>query len=136
MTDSLLIELTEPGTNRRVMLEDDGRTGYACLFVADEIVSDVGLYNRVGVADDPSWDDRDDLPFPNKRKFIVKDDEGLLLSATSVVEARWDERGVDLFVDARLTARLEPSEFPGSSRLAAIDSLVARAFPRSKLRAV
>lgn len=134
MKYDLLIELEDPDTGRRVMLEDDGRTGYAYLYVGDKIQSDVWLYNRAGVPDDPSWEDREALPFPNKRQFMTA--ETLVIGPDTVIEARWDESGVDLYINARLTARLELDACPGWSRLAAVDSLVARRLPRTALRSV
>lgn len=135
MNYNLLIEIRDPNTQRRVTVEDDGRTGYAYLYVGDRIVSDVWLYNRAHVPDDPSWEDREDLPFPNKRRFIVPGGETLILSHSSAVDARWDELGVDLYIDSRYTARLEQGAYPGWSRLAAIDSPIAHPL-KAKLSSV
>jgi len=121
---SFVTEFTEHGTNRRLVIEDDDRTVYAYLFVGDEIVSDVWICNRPGVPQDPSWDDPEEMPFPNKAQF-VSTSQTLQLTPESHIEPRWDDRGVDVYVESTRTARLEPSAFPGWSRTAAVDSPVA-----------
>lgn len=106
-----------------LIIEDDGRTGYAYLRDGHSITSDVWLYNHEGI-EEPSWDDGTDLPFPNKPSFMRF--ESLVLGPDSLIRADWDEEGVDVYVDDVLTARLARGACPGWSRLAATDGPLAR----------
>lgn len=123
------LAIDEPNGNRSLVLEEDERTCYAYLCVDGRIVSDVWLYNLPGVPDEPTWnwENSDDLPFPNRRQNIVEG-ESLRLGKDNEMSCAWDQRGVNLFVDGVLAARLESDVRPGWSRLVAVDSPLGKLF--------
>ena len=127
-------EYREASGTRRVVIEDDGRTGYAYLLDGDEIVSDVWLYNRYAIAD-VRWDDPADLPFPNRAE-LIRPGLSLCVTDTSHVVCVWDRVGVDILVDGQLVARLEAGVSPGWSFLAAIDGPCARSLESRPGRSV
>ncbi len=118
------IAVDEQDGDRTVLIEDDGRTAYAYLVEGGAVVSDVWLYNRDGVDDDPSWNDPRDMPFPNKRKYMS--DERFALEEAAIVRIAWDRSGGDIYADDVRVARLQRGAKPGWSCLAVIDSPLAR----------
>jgi hypothetical protein len=121
--------LHDPDTDRKLVVEDDGRTAYAYLLEGEKIVSDVWLYNCDGVASDPAWDDPSDLPFPNRAAYMTAD--VVRITELSALTAVWDTTGADLRIDGALIARLERGARPGWCRHAAVDGPLARSLAPS-----
>lgn len=123
--------IEDPNSDRSVVIEDDDRTGYAYLLDGESIISDVWLYNAI-VVDNPSWKDRNDLPFPNKREFMSRDPQ-FRIDEKTVISCDWYAEGVLVYVDGVLTARLEAGAKPGWSRLVRIDGPLGRRLTHSEL---
>ncbi len=126
------LRLNDPDRDRSVVVEDDGRTGYAYLLESEEIVSDVWLYNCDAAGPPPNWDDPADLPFPNRAEFIVRD--ALRRDQLGEIKVRWDALGGDLHVRGVVIARVERGAKPGWSRNAAISGPLARPLSELDLR--
>jgi hypothetical protein len=121
----VLLRFDEPGTDRAVVLEDDGRVAYAYLLTNEKIVCDVWLYNVAEAPDVVRWNKEERMPFLNPKPFCVDEPVRRLTDDSSVV-CTWSERGVEVEVDGILWARLATGAKPGWSRRAARSSPVAR----------
>jgi hypothetical protein len=134
--DGFAFELRDDRGRYRVVLDDDGRTGYAYLYEGSRIVGDVWLYNRGEAPGSPPWErpgaGPQDAPFANPRDCVdattprpeIEPDGGNLNS-----EWYWDGdslRHVYLVIGDAIWARLAPGALPGWSRLAVSENPVAR----------
>lgn len=116
---SVILQQGNPSDGRSVVLEDDGRTGYAYLLEGSHIVADLWLYN---VGPDPETVDVRDptqLPFQNPRRFCAADSLPRLTHASTLL-CRWSPTSVEVEVDGVLWARLDRGTRPGWSRGAAV----------------
>jgi hypothetical protein len=116
-SNDVLLRFDESGTDRAVVLEDDGRVAYAYLLDHENVVSDVWLYN---VADTPNvvdWNDESQMPFLNPQSFC-KTETAPRLTQRASIECIWFDEGVEVVVNGVLVARLKPGAKPGWSRLA------------------
>lgn len=125
MSESELVEIIEPDGPRKVIIEDDGRTGYVYLLVDDKFVADVWLYNVTPPSECPAWDDPRDLPFQNRPELIA-DVAIARIDQQTDVTCVWNASGVEIFVGGRLTARLHPGDKPGQSLGVLVDGPLGR----------
>ena len=119
-----------------VVLEDDDRVAYA-YFVdrglsegkgAPPIIGDVWLYNVHPAPPEP------ELPIggepPLNASPYVRDADSVRLEDASEVVVRWfvmdEQRYAEVVIDGEVSARLCAGSKPGWSRLAAVDTPVAR----------
>ena len=123
--DEVLLRFNESGSDRAVVLEDDGRVAYAYLLDGEDVVSDAWLYNVADAPKTVDWDDQSQIPFLNPESFCDTEPAPRLTHKSSV-ECIWFEEGVEVVIDGVLMARLEPGAKPGWSRLALRPGPLAR----------
>jgi len=116
------VDFSDPATDRAVVIEDDGRAGYAYLLDGGVIVSHVWLYNRGSLI---IWDDFGQVPWPN-HSALISPERTEPLTDDRAIRCAWDARGVDVVIDGTRWARLEHGACPGWSRLAVVDGPLAR----------
>jgi len=114
--DDGMLQFDEPGGNRSLVLEDDGRVAYAYLLIEGRIVGDVWLYN-VAAAPAAISADPEHLPFLNP-SGLASDSADWRFDQDPSVSCRWDARGVTVMGNGVAMARLEPGAKPGWSRYA------------------
>ena len=117
-----------------VVIDDDGRHCYAYLKIGEKIVSTVWLYNVEPAPEVPEWtlpNARDLLPFLNPVGY-AKAETFLPLQDESEIEIYFGEReGLPqcaIHLRGQYHALLEEGANPGWSRLAEMDSPMARTF--------
>lgn len=133
---SILLEYCCDELGCKVIIDDDGKTGYAYLIVDEEMVSDVWLYN-VGLPPQiPEWADWDNLPFANSVEFTLQEHFDSIHDATEI-SLRW-EVGQGGFWQVYISLRgvehaiLRPGAKPGWCRLAVKESPIARPLNEAK----
>jgi hypothetical protein len=127
-------EFVSPDGRQAVIVEDDGRVGYAYLLDANgKICSDVWLYNRCPTPEQPEWHARDNAPFANSAPFVDRDVIFLLPDSATDMTVAWegegDARTAAIFLGHKLFAKLMNGSKPGWARLAAKDGPLARVLP-------
>jgi len=122
-----------PSTDRKhaVVIEDDGRVGYAYLLDPEgQISGDVWLYNRCPAPKEPEWSDREKAPFANPTPYVDPTKELSLPSSGDDFSVEWrDDGGVceaRVFIQRELAAKLISGAKPGWSALARKDGPLAR----------
>lgn len=115
----------DSGSDRVVILDDDGRVAYAYLSVGQKTISDVWLYNVLDTPDSMNWKDKSQMPFLNPRKYCSADSMPRI-SPRSAVRCQWSADHVDIFIDERWIARLAPDSTPGWSHLAVVPGPLAK----------
>lgn len=123
--DDVLLRFDEPGGNRSVVLEDDGRVAYAYLLADESLVGDVWLYNVAEPPDEVDWRDQSAMPFLNPARFCRQEVVGRLRT-DSAVACDWSDAGVVVTVDGLPWARLEYGSRPGWSRNAKMAGPLAK----------
>ena len=126
--DRTLLRFEAPGSDRAVVLEDDGRVAYAYLLDGGAIVADVWLYNVAEAPEQRPWRDRSqppEMPFLNPREYCSVE-AVRRLSDQSVVVCTWSADGVSVAVDGQELARLVRRSKPGWSRQAVRGGPLAR----------
>lgn len=113
----ITLRLEDEGSDRAVILDDDGRVAYAYLVVRETMVADVWLYNVLETPETVDWKDKSQMPFLNPRKFCSAEKVSRICNH-SVIRCEWSVDRVDIFIDERWMARLTPDSKPGWSRLA------------------
>jgi hypothetical protein len=113
----ITLRLEDEGSDRAVILDDDGRVAYAYLAVGETMIADVWLYNVLETPEAVDWKDKTQMPFLNPRKFCTAERVSRI-SEHSVIRCDWSADRVDIFIDERWMARLMPGSTPGWSRLA------------------
>lgn len=114
-----------------VVIEDDGRVGYAYLLDSDGgICGDVWLYNRCPAPSEPEWSDREKAPFANPAAYVVPGGDLSLPASADDISVEWGlKRGATearIFVHGQLAARLICGAKPGWSTLAGKDGPLAK----------
>ncbi len=114
-----------------VLVEDNGRVGYAYLLGADgRICGDVWLYNRCLAPTKPEWDDREKAPFANPTHYINHTEEFSPPTSAGDVSIEWERQNdhcvVRVFVRLKLIAKLEDGTKPGWAVLAGRDGPLAK----------
>jgi hypothetical protein len=125
--EDVFIRIDEEGTQRAVVLEDDGRVAYAYLLDGEAVVSDVWLYNVAEAPEVVNWRDRAAMPFLNPKSHC-KEERTPRLRDESDVRCVWSLSGVDVIIDGTLMAHLERDARPGWSKLAARPGPLAKPF--------
>jgi hypothetical protein len=134
--ESLLVQFSDPESQHRVMLEDDGRVAYAYLLKADEILGDVWLYNYGEPPVDPEWTDQSaipTMPLRNPRGFAL-DTRYPPIADYRDVRVAWIHRKdepvmAEVYLRGTLHALLQPGARPGWCKLAAKDGPLAKILP-------
>jgi hypothetical protein len=127
-------EFVSPDGRRAVIVEDDGRVGYAYLLDDNrKICGDVWLYNRCPTPEQPQWHERDNAPFANPVPFVDRDMIFLLPDSATDMTVEWDVESdaatARIYLDRELFAKLNDGSKPGWARLAAKDGPLARVLP-------
>ena len=120
-----------PDGHFSLILDDDGRTGYAYLVNdSGDITADCWLYNRGVAPTQGEWNSPEKMPFANPAEYIdPKFRSGFILpNGEGDVSVGWLKEGAELFVEGRLFARLVSGSKPGWSRLAVKDGPLALPF--------
>jgi len=110
------------------IFDDNGRVAYAFLCYADEIITDVWLYNVLPAPEEVGLDHP---PHLNGRPW-VSEQQFPRIEKASDVEFKWMTPGdittlyVDIYLRGELHARLKPNEQPGWCKLATGDTDLAR----------
>lgn len=110
-----------------VVLEDNGRVGYAYLLKDGQICADVWLYNAMPANANPEWErpDAEELmPFANASEY-VHDGPHPSIGPDLPWSVNWDglagTDGVLVTIAGELWAQLVPGEARGRSRLVRSD---------------
>jgi hypothetical protein len=116
---------------RSVLIEDNGRVGYAYLLDADgHICSDVWLYNRCLAPTEPEWVDREKAPFANPAPYVNQKEEFPPPTSADDFSIEWecqcDHCVANVFVRMKLIAKLENGTKPGWAALATTDGPLAK----------
>jgi hypothetical protein len=124
-------EFVSPDGRQAVIVEDDGKVGYAYLLDGNgKICGDVWLYNRSQTPERPEWHERDNAPFANPAPFVDVDVIFLLPDPATDMTVEWegegDARTAGLYLRRKLFAKLMKGAKPGWARLAAKDGPLAR----------
>jgi hypothetical protein len=114
-----------------VVIDDDGRVGYAYLLDADgRICGDVWLYNRCPAPKEPEWSDREKAPFANSEAYVDSGREFRLPDTAEDISIEWLQQGAvceaRVFIYQRLAAKLVSGAKPGWSAQAQKDGPLAR----------
>jgi hypothetical protein len=133
---SILLEYCHGELGCKVIIDDDGKTGYAYLIVGEEMVSDVWLYNVGSPSKIPEWTDCDNLPFANSVDCTLQEHFDSIHDATEI-SLDWEVRGGGLWqvcISLRGVehAILRPGAKPGWCRLAVKESPIARPLNEAK----
>lgn len=119
--------------DRRVIVDDDGRTGYAYISDTRKWVADVWLYNRAPAPEEPEWNFRPpDPPFLNPRRLCQDELQFPLPSSDDAVEVRaFDHRrgfGAFIFIHGCLAGLVFDHCKPGWAAMAKATGPLARSF--------
>lgn len=114
-----------------VMIEDDGRVGYAYMLNPDgQICSDVWLYNRCPAPVEPEWLNPPTRPFANPASFVNQGPHVSLPGSAKEFTVEWHEADglavADILLPERNLARLKAGAKPGWSTLASKDGPLAQ----------
>jgi hypothetical protein len=112
----VMLRFDDPGSDRQVVLEDNGRVAYAYLLVKERIVGDVWLYNVGPNPEEVDWRDRSGMPFRNPRRFCEEREAVTRLRLSSDIRCEWSTDGVDVYLGEKRLARLSEGAKPGWSR--------------------
>ena len=119
-----LLEWGSPSGSLRVVVEDDGRVGYAYLLKGGSICADVWLWNSIETPLEPQWlRPPGGGPYLNSANFAAPHSLGAVLPDRRL-EVQWSmhvEKDIpvaQLLVDGVLHARLWEGAKPGECRLA------------------
>lgn len=128
----LSLEYRMDAASAMLLFDDDGKTGYAYLYLDNKIVGDVWLYN-VGVPPQQSeWGDPANLPFANTVGFVSDEKfEPITESEVDQIALDWHVeastlRQVTVFLREIEHAVLRPGAKPGWCRLAARQGPLAK----------
>jgi hypothetical protein len=113
-----------------LVIEDDGRVGYAYLLDAHgHIRGDVWLYNRCLAPVEPEWDDIEKAPFANPMPYVNTDPFSPPSSASDF-SVEWERHGdhctASVFLRLKLIAKVADGSKPGWAVLASRDGPLAR----------
>ncbi|MDX8354084.1 hypothetical protein [Cognatiyoonia sp. IB215182] len=126
--DNAVLRFESPDGFNSLILDDDGKTGYAYLLdAAGKIVGDCWLYNRSAAPLQDEWTSPDNMPFANSAAYIISEaaDGFGPIDTDRDLRLEWIDQGVEVLVQERLFARLIVGAKPGWSRLAAKDGPLA-----------
>jgi len=127
----ILCVFTSDDGNRSVVIEDDGRVGYAYLLDRDKhICGDVWLYNRCPTPIEPEWHDREGAPYANPVPFVDDREIFALPRSADDFSVEWKCKDGSYFawvyIKATLAAILAGGHKPGWSVLVAKDGPLAK----------
>lgn len=116
-----------PGDDFAVVVEDDGRVGYAYLVDrADHIRADVWLYNRCVAPEKPEWNDFERSPFANPAGYAAQMPSFTLPVSWLSVTVEWDAGKALILIDRVLAAVLVDGSKPGWATNALKDGPLAK----------
>lgn len=124
-----------PDGKHAVVVEDDGRVGYAYLLDSKgTICGDVWLYNRSPAPEEPEWSHRQEAPLANPAFYVDACQQPSLPNSVDDISLEWRcDKGLDeakIFIHRELAAKLVDGAKPGWSALAKRDGPLARAFEK------
>ncbi len=126
--DNKVLRFENPNSRHSLVLEDDGKTGYAYLLDEEsKIVADCWLYNRGAAPHENEWNTLENMPFANSIMYVkpeFADGFGSIHNEDELT-LEWTESGVDIILKGQLFARVVTGGKPGWSRLAAKDGPLA-----------
>ena len=126
--DNQELRFENPNGRQTLILDDDGKTGYAYLLDAEgKIVADCWLYNRGAAPLENEWNTPKNMPFANSIGYIKPEyaDGFGPIHNEDELHIDWSQRGVDILVRGQLFARVIVDAKPGWSRLVAKDGPLA-----------
>jgi hypothetical protein len=109
-------------SNYSVVVEDNGKVAYAYLYVDENIIGDVWLYNQQQAPLEERWQP-EDMPFLNPVGYLKENVCIKPIKSDHDINCHW---GLDpnnellhvmLFLKEELVAKLEPNSKPGWSTL-------------------
>lgn len=126
--DNAVKRYESPDGRHSLILDDDGKTGYAYLLdETDKIVGDCWLYNRGAAPLQDEWTTPANMPFANSAAYVrseVADGFGPI-SSEHDLHIGWIDQGAEILLNGRLFACLKVCAKPGWSCLAAKDGPLA-----------
>ena len=113
-----------------VIIEEDNSAVYGYLIRAEEIVSDVWLYNTGNSPDFVDWDDPELMPFPSPIGLSRPDSEIVRIIDASLIKVEWGRSKLNIvqasiYYANILMAILFEGGFPGTSINAMCNSRLA-----------
>ncbi|MDG3441433.1 hypothetical protein [Nitrospirillum amazonense] len=123
-----MVRLIAPEGGQSIVIEDDGRVGYAYFLDADDrIRGDVWLYNRCTAPKEPEWHNRERAPFANSAAYVCAARIIGLPTSPEEFSVTWDDAGALIFLRGEILARVADGAAPGWSVLASKDGPLAKA---------
>jgi hypothetical protein len=128
--------LRSRSSTAQLVIEDDGRTGYAYLLRDRKIVSDVWLYNRAPTPEKAAWESPEQSPLINPRPFARAEHLFSLPNRKFDLSIGWRRAGdgsleAEIRLRGQIIAKLIEDEKPGASLMAAKDGPLARMLKRA-----
>jgi hypothetical protein len=127
-----LSQFFSPDRRHSLVIEDNGRVGYAYLLDHDNrICADVWLYNRGEAPAEPEWKDSTRAPFANPAQYVSPLAPFTPPQNASACSVRWQQdegrNAVIILINDTVAGMLEPSQRPGWASGARADGPLARA---------
>lgn len=113
-----------------IVIEDDGKVAYAYLFQKEELIGDVWLYNHMINPECVNWQNINEMPFMNPKKYLIKDCLVSPIRASKDIVIVWNLNGdilskATIYLRGEAIAILGPFSKPGWSFLVKIDGPLA-----------
>jgi hypothetical protein len=128
----IMIEFKNTIHGMSAIFEQDGRVAYAYLLEQEEFISDVWLYNVDYTPQKPEWKDRlCEMPFRNSIQYVSSPVFKPVIDSNEV-HVNWIENNdgniiLNIFVRGELMGILHKGCKPGWSKIASLDSPIAKA---------
>ena len=120
-------EYSAPHYRHSVVVEDDGKVGYAYLIdESGRICADVWLYNRCPAPVKSNWENQEAVPFANPIAYIHNAPQFLLPDGSSDISVDWDSDKAKIMIGNQVIGVLIDGSRPGWAIQARNDGPLAK----------
>lgn len=130
MKKKLILNFKSHLNSYTLTFEDDGKVAYAYLKKENICVGDVWLYNRCQAPTSPEWNDPNNIPFANPKKYIVENSRMTKNVTMNDVLVSWEEdiQGLVayIYIFEDLYGVVGINDKPGYARFASKDGPLAK----------